>query len=117
MSLWKEQEWQWERFGVMVDVKNADLWKRIDRAREFHQVACRVWRFGSLQESFESNQQIGQANILSALEPIVRPLAPAIRPPQKRRKQQRTISWTDLAAAVANQLIPAQQEQQAFGCA
>jgi hypothetical protein len=28
----------------MVPVKNDDLWKRLDRAMEFHKVDCRTWR-------------------------------------------------------------------------
>lgn len=41
---WRENGWLWEYFGRMVPVKNDDLWKRLDRAMEFHQVDCRTWR-------------------------------------------------------------------------
>jgi ribonuclease HI len=41
---WRENGWQWEYFGRLVPVKNDDLWKRLDRAMEFHQVDCRTWR-------------------------------------------------------------------------
>ncbi len=41
---WRENGWQWEYFGRMVPVKNDDLWKRLDRAMEFHQLDCRTWR-------------------------------------------------------------------------
>ena len=37
--------WQWERFGQLVPVRHHDLWRRVDRALEFHEVDCRLWRF------------------------------------------------------------------------
>lgn len=42
---WRENDWQWERFGEMTPIKNCDLWQRIDRAMQYHQIECRVWRF------------------------------------------------------------------------
>jgi ribonuclease HI len=42
---WRHNDWQWEHFGEMVPVKNRDLWQRVDRALDFHQVQCRSWRF------------------------------------------------------------------------
>jgi ribonuclease HI len=47
---WRQNDWQWERHGEMVPVKNRDLWQRIDRALEFHRVECRRWRFDSPHE-------------------------------------------------------------------
>jgi ribonuclease HI len=41
---WRENDWQWERHGEMVPVKDRDLWQRVDRALEFHRVECRQWR-------------------------------------------------------------------------
>ncbi len=42
---WRHNDWTWEHFGEMVPVKNRDLWQRVDRALDFHQVQCRSWRF------------------------------------------------------------------------
>jgi len=42
---WRDNGWRWERFGEMTPIKNRDLWQRIDRAMQYHQVECRVWRF------------------------------------------------------------------------
>lgn len=39
---WRENGWQWERFGQLTPVKNADLWRRIDHAMQFHAIRCRV---------------------------------------------------------------------------
>ena len=41
---WQQNDWQWESFGKMVPVKNADLWQRVQRALQFHRVDCRTWR-------------------------------------------------------------------------
>lgn len=45
MAEWRESDWQWERFGKMIPVANADLWQRLDRALRIHEVQCRTWRF------------------------------------------------------------------------
>jgi ribonuclease HI len=44
LELWRENDWQWERFGEMLPIKNLDLWQRVDRALQFHTIECRVWR-------------------------------------------------------------------------
>ncbi len=41
---WREDDWQWERFGEMKPVKNRDLWQRLDRLLGIHEVECRVKR-------------------------------------------------------------------------
>jgi ribonuclease HI len=35
---WRANDWRWERHGELVPVKNADLWRRVDRALAFHRV-------------------------------------------------------------------------------
>ncbi len=40
LSAWAAQDWQWERFGRRVPVRDADLWQRVSRALEFHQLDC-----------------------------------------------------------------------------
>ncbi|HKD36479.1 MAG TPA: RNase H family protein [Pirellulales bacterium] len=56
---WRQNDWQWERHGEMVPVKNRDLWQRVDRALEFHRVECRRWRFDS------AHQHDGDAKAIS----------------------------------------------------
>ena len=41
LAEWRQNDWQWERFGKMSPVKNRDLWQRIDRLLEIHSVDCR----------------------------------------------------------------------------
>jgi len=45
MNDWRANGWQWERFGKLVPVRDHDLWRRVDRALQFHQVQCRAWQF------------------------------------------------------------------------
>jgi len=44
---WRRNGWRWERFGRMVPVRHEDLWRRLDRALQFHQVEFRRWRLDS----------------------------------------------------------------------
>ena len=46
IAFWREHNWHWERFGEMAPVKHDDLWKRIDRAMQFHKIDCRIWSMG-----------------------------------------------------------------------
>jgi ribonuclease HI len=41
MEDWRNSGWRWEHFGRMVPVTNADLWQRLGRAMEFHELKCR----------------------------------------------------------------------------
>jgi ribonuclease HI len=44
LSQWREHHWQWEKFGAMTPIRDYDLWRRVDRALEFHSVQCCVWQ-------------------------------------------------------------------------
>jgi ribonuclease HI len=43
LTQWREQAFQWERFGKVVPIRDHDLWRRVDRALEFHRVECCGW--------------------------------------------------------------------------
>lgn len=43
LSQWREQKWCYERFGTVVPIRDQDLWQRVDRALQFHNVECCVW--------------------------------------------------------------------------
>jgi ribonuclease HI len=45
LAEWRANDWQWERFGRLTPVRDHDLWRRVDRALEFHKLDCRLWRF------------------------------------------------------------------------
>ena len=35
LSQWREDNWQWERFGELVPIRDHDLWQRVDRALQY----------------------------------------------------------------------------------
>lgn len=41
---WRNNRWQWERFGRLTPIRDADLWRRVDQTLQFHTVHCRSWR-------------------------------------------------------------------------
>lgn len=44
LTTWRQDDWQWECYGQMVPIKNRDLWQRVDRAMQYHDVKCRFAR-------------------------------------------------------------------------
>jgi ribonuclease HI len=44
LAQWRDNGWQWERYGRMTPVKNSDLWRRLDRLTDIHTVECRPAR-------------------------------------------------------------------------
>lgn len=57
LAQWRSQAWHWERFGRRVPIRDHDLWQRVDRALEFHQIDSRVWgedEHASSELSFEA---------------------------------------------------------------
>lgn len=61
LAQWRESQWRWERLGQWVPIKNGDLWKRVDRALQFHQVECRTWRFESAHASAKHPHSLATA--------------------------------------------------------
>ncbi|MFO0940605.1 MAG: hypothetical protein U0930_07545 [Pirellulales bacterium] len=53
---WRETSYQWERFGVRKPVRNADLWRRVDVAMQYHEIACRLLK-SSLADSDAQNDE------------------------------------------------------------
>lgn len=45
LSAWRNNHWRWECFGRQTPIRDADLWRRVDKALQFHTVHCRSWRF------------------------------------------------------------------------
>jgi ribonuclease HI len=41
LAQWRENGWQWERYGRMTPMKNGDLWQRLDRLLQIHAIDCR----------------------------------------------------------------------------
>jgi ribonuclease HI len=51
MNEWRENGWQWEWFGQMAPVRDADLWQRMDRILQFHQVECGFRRIDPMHDT------------------------------------------------------------------
>lgn len=76
---WIENDWRWERFGLLKPVKDADLWKRIHAAMQIHSIECRCWQFSNRFRASELETQESDAwNRNDASHPRVRkPIGPA----------------------------------------
>ena len=57
---WRETDWQWERFGEMVPIKNADLWRRVDTALKYHSVDCRTWRIDRAHSGLTGGRSVSR---------------------------------------------------------
>ena len=108
LEVWKENNWEWEHFGVMRPIKHRFLWRRIERVLQHHDVECRVWKFESAKEP--------QTALTRKNESVIRPSAirptavqsPAIRPPQvKPTPQEQVKIWAnELANRLASMGLP-----------
>ncbi len=68
LESWRESDWQWERFGQMQPVKNADLWQRIDQAMRFHQVDVRTPRYDALDDLSYTPPEFTSADSVDAMD-------------------------------------------------
>ena len=91
---WRQNCWQWERFGRLTPVKNNDLWQRVDRALRFHQVECRTWRFDAAHVD----------------RPVQRPHH---RPAPSAGRREPSSWWSSLQTALSN-LKPARWSAQSL---
>lgn len=44
LEQWRNNHWRWERHGRQTPIRDADLWRRVDRSLRFHEIKCRSWR-------------------------------------------------------------------------
>jgi len=82
LAEWRLNDWNWERFGRMVPVRDHDLWQRVDRAQRFHQVNCQAWQFDLPAEVDEPQASVG-ASTAPAEQHVRR--SPRRSPRQSRR--------------------------------
>ena len=60
---WRDNNWQWERFGQMCSINDSDLWRRLDRALRLHEVDCRNWRLMSNPTPLAEDAQESSASM------------------------------------------------------
>ncbi len=58
LAQWRENHWRWERFGRIVPVRDCDLWQRVDRALQFHEVTCQAWQFETVETEMPADDQV-----------------------------------------------------------
>lgn len=62
---WRNNNWRWERFGSMVLVRDHDLWQRVDRALQFHQVNCQAWHFETVETDAATEAELDTTPLVS----------------------------------------------------
>jgi ribonuclease HI len=97
LSHWRERRWRWEHFGQVVPIRDHDLWQRIDRALEFHQVECCAWH---AEEAMAAAPAPAAASIATEGEPA---LLVVRRHSRRRRRWSLAATWGRLRQ---NILIP-----------
>ena len=110
LNRWRENDFQWERFGTMVPIKNQDLWRRISRAMDIHNVDCRGWQ---LQVASKLASAIDQQDVfedpVDRHEPTSSDLEPAFPPDTSRERsvsvgQASREQWSKVATAVSSRI-------------
>jgi len=56
LTEWRDNDYSWEHFGAVQPIRNADIWKRIDRALAYHQVQCRWMAQEGIAEPNDDSQ-------------------------------------------------------------
>ncbi len=64
LSEWRESDYCWEHFGSVQPIRNADLWRRIDHALQFHQINCQ-WIASPTSDDGEEMTQLQIEPILA----------------------------------------------------
>ncbi|MDP7015421.1 MAG: hypothetical protein QGG36_06460 [Pirellulaceae bacterium] len=67
---WYENDWCWEKFGELEEIQNADLWRRVARALEYHQVEVRGWLCESARDDLQSSTKQWRVDRPHAVEPV-----------------------------------------------
>ena len=63
LTEWRDNDYSWEHFGAVQPIRNADIWKRIDRALAYHQVQCRwMAQEGGAESNDDSPAQKNETN-------------------------------------------------------
>lgn len=99
LAEWRENGWQWELFGQMSEIANADLWRRLDAALRIHDVRCRTLRFDGphviadrespRQEAPRATQPVTESAVT---EPVAVPRRASPRRASPRRASPRRAS-------------------------
>ena len=103
LTQWRENDWQWERFGVMAPVKDHDLWMRIDHAMQIHEINCRIWQFDPPHVRTQVPQQSDQEEMVQSGTKFVSPLATLTSETSARDQKEATSRINRLSSGQASQ--------------
>ena len=59
---WRDNGWQWERFGRFVAIKHAELWQRLARAMQIHHLTCGFRRIDVPHEGVGEQHHLSSKN-------------------------------------------------------
>lgn len=96
LPTWKENGWQGESFGQFVAVKNADLWKRIDHAMQFHRVTCRFYPSQSMPSPQIQYRTQVKAELATAPAQVSAASSTSVQRPRSRTWLRRFSSSLDM---------------------
>lgn len=109
LSTWREADYKWERFGVQLPIRNADLWQRVDGALRFHGVKCRLIQSHTASMRVEADMALKPAvsGEVVASNPTVVPLPELVEAESAPKQTQNhnlyqlqyRENWWKLAAA------------------
>jgi len=116
LTEWRDNDFSWEHFGAVQPIRNADIWRRIDRTLAFHQVQCR-WMSQEelppeapseeLQKPAEESVQEKNTNRTSSLRSVT--IAPVVDTQAARSiscDRSETADWPTLASTETIPTVP-----------
>ena len=111
LELWRQNNWRWETFGQMTSVTNEDLWRRVDRALQFHIVQCRTWRLDASEvPAPHIAPPLSGAAPIPATAPEADPYRATVREPQFLKRKKPRMAARIATAAPAATTKPAPSE-------
>lgn len=98
LSQWRAKHWHWERFGKLVPIRDHDLWRRVDRALEIHEVECCPWHPDALDAATAT---VSEPALYEAAAD--RPCEPAVLIVNRsRRRRERSASRPGMGRRLAH---------------
>lgn len=102
LATWRESDYMWERFGVQMPIRNADLWQRIDGAMQFHGVTCRLIQSEAsataptrvTEDQVTVTESLAVANPAPALP--VPPIAEEMEPTRPAANSHSVLPWQEI---------------------
>lgn len=100
LDYWRDRNWMWEQFGEKVPMRNSDLWIRIDRAIQIHEIRCRTHRLDTNTASTVPRPKLLTGDVLPSS------VSASLTDPPKndKRLKQRVPNWVGAHVSGLNRL-------------